>query len=103
VGCASTPKVDWAARVGNYTYDQAVVELGPPDKSATLTNGTRVAEWVQRASQRGSVSFYGGTGFYGGGSGVSVGTGVSPRPADRALRLTFDQEGRLLSASDTRR
>ncbi len=26
-GCASTPKVDWNSRVGNYTYDDAVKEL----------------------------------------------------------------------------
>jgi len=32
-GCV-TQKIDWSARVGNYTYDQAVMELGPPDKSA---------------------------------------------------------------------
>ncbi len=27
-GCA-TAKIDWAGRVGNYTFDQAVVELEP--------------------------------------------------------------------------
>src|SRR3989442_1020288 len=38
-GCAST-KIDWNSRIGNYTYDQTVVELGPPDKYAKLTDGT---------------------------------------------------------------
>ena len=37
-GCV-TPKIDWAARVGNYTYDQAVMDFGPPDKSAKLSDG----------------------------------------------------------------
>ena len=37
--CKSTPKIDWNGRVGNYTYDQAVMELGPPDKTATLSDG----------------------------------------------------------------
>lgn len=46
VGCATSPKIDWDARVGAYTHDQAVTELGPPDKSATLTDGTAVAEWL---------------------------------------------------------
>jgi hypothetical protein len=49
VGCA-TQKIDWPARVGNYTHDQAVKELGPPDKEARLTDGTVVAEWL---TQRG--------------------------------------------------
>jgi hypothetical protein len=44
-GCATT-KVDWVNRVGNYTYDQAVVELGPPDKYARLSDGATVAEWL---------------------------------------------------------
>ena len=44
-GCV-TQKIDWPARVGNYTHDQAVTELGPPDKSAKLTDGTVVADWL---------------------------------------------------------
>ena len=48
-GCR-TAKVDWQARVGRYTYDQAVLELGPPDKQATLTDGTVVADWMTRQS-----------------------------------------------------
>src|SRR5690348_1979923 len=46
-GCATHhPKIDWAARVGVYTYDQAVVELGPPDKQAKLADGSLVADWL---------------------------------------------------------
>jgi hypothetical protein len=44
-GCV-TQKIDWPARVGNYTYDQAVLELGPPDKSAKLSDGIIVADWL---------------------------------------------------------
>lgn len=55
--CA-TP-IDWGQRVGRYTFDQAVVELGPPDKSARLTDGSTVAEWL--AYRRGaSYAYYGG-------------------------------------------
>ena len=50
-GCVTTPQIDWRARIGNYTYDQAVMELGPPDKSATLTDGTIVADWLTRHAQ----------------------------------------------------
>src|SRR4051812_26414170 len=45
-GCATAPKIDWNSRIGNYTYDQAVLELGPPDRMAPLTDGTKVAEWL---------------------------------------------------------
>ncbi len=49
-GCV-TPKIDWTARVGNYTYDQAITEMGPPDKNAKLTDGTVVADWLTRRAQ----------------------------------------------------
>jgi hypothetical protein len=49
-GCV-TQKIDWSAREGKYTYDQAVMELGPPDKSAKLTDGTVVADWLTRRAQ----------------------------------------------------
>ncbi|MGO9586358.1 MAG: hypothetical protein ACLP2Y_09200 [Limisphaerales bacterium] len=49
-GCA-TQQVDWPARVGNYTYDQAVMELGLPDKSAKLTDGSVVADWLTHHAQ----------------------------------------------------
>ncbi len=45
VGCA-TPHVDWTARIGVYTYDQAVLDYGPPDKQVRLQDGTTVAEWL---------------------------------------------------------
>lgn len=46
-GCA-TPRIDWTSRIGSYTYDQALLDLGPPDKHAKLTDGTVVAEWLIR-------------------------------------------------------
>lgn len=44
-GCV-TPGINWSARIGIYTYNQAVVDYGPPDKSARLSDGTLVAEWM---------------------------------------------------------
>ena len=57
-GCV-TNRVNWNARIGNYTYDQAIVELGPPDKVAHLSDGRTVAEWVTQV-QTGGAIFYGG-------------------------------------------
>lgn len=94
-GCASTPKVDWDARVGNFTYDQAVIELGPPASEATLTDGRKVAEWVVGRSSAGGVSL--GFGSFSGSTGVGVSQTVGSGPRDKILRLTFGADGKLLS------
>ncbi len=92
-GCATHPKVDWAARIGNYTFDQAVVELGPPTKQAKLTDGTLVAEWQ---TQRGytQTEYIPSPGYrhryYGG-----YGTPVTTSSPDVFLRLTFGPDGKL--------
>ena len=94
-GCA-TPKIDWNARVGNYTHDQAVVELGPPDKEARLTDGTVVAEWLTRRGYRYSHPI---GGYYGPYSpwyyGPLYPSYVDSYSPDYFLRLTFGPEGRL--------
>lgn len=92
-GCSSTPKVDWNSRVGNYTYDQAVAELGPPDKSAKLTDGQTVADWITAHRQGSSVSV--GTGFGLGYGGVGVGQTIGGGYSERILRLTFGADGKL--------
>ncbi len=45
-GCAT--KIDWSSRVGRYNYDDAIRELGVPDRSAMLSDGSTVAEWLRR-------------------------------------------------------
>ena len=92
-GCASTPKADWNSRIGSFTYDQAVAEMGPPDKSARLSDGSSVAEWFSKHSS--SVSFGVGTGFYSRGSSVGVGQTVGTSPSGEYLRLTFGADGKL--------
>ena len=88
-GCA-TGRVDWSTRVGSFTFDQAVIELGPPDKQAKLSDGKTVADWVSRYSGGPSVSV--GTGFYGGypGSVGVVQTYNRPDYYESKLRLTFN-------------
>jgi len=98
VGCKTTPKVDWDNRVGNYTYDQAVTELGPPDKSAKLGDGNTIAEWITR-SRGGGFSFGVGTGMYGSHSSVGVGQSVTTGSRDKVLRLIFSTENKLVSWS----
>jgi len=93
IGCSTTKKVDWNSRVGSYTYDQAIAELGPPDKQAKLSDGKTVAEWITRRSGGTGLSI--GTGYYGGGAGVGVSQSVGSGYSDRSLKLTFDTDGRL--------
>jgi hypothetical protein len=93
-GCSSPPKIDWDARVGHYTRDQAVEELGPPASSATLSNGNVVADWLTKRLPQSGFSV--GTGFYGGPVGVGVGQNISTAPRAQYLRLTFNADGQLL-------
>jgi hypothetical protein len=90
-GCR-TPQVDWGARVGNFTYDQAILELGPPDKAAQLGDGTIVAEWM---TYRGRPDYTHRIYTY-----RSVWDSYEPGVPDRFLRLTFAPDGVLM---DTRR
>jgi hypothetical protein len=87
-GC-TTPRVDWAARIGHYTYDQAVTDLGPPDKQAKLADGTLVAEWL---TNRGYAYTYASPGLYGSFYPGYVSTYNAP---NQFLRLTFGSNGQL--------
>src|SRR5271154_5029552 len=92
-GCATGPKIDWAARVGHYTYDQAVLELGPPDKVAKLDNGFIVANWVTRQGYAYTSARPPVYGYYPGGPIAPTYTqGISPT---YYLRLTFGADGKL--------
>jgi hypothetical protein len=92
-GCTTT-RVDWASRVGVYTFDNAVVDLGPPDKQAKLQDETVVAEWM---TTRGGTFMYPSPGY---GYHYQYWDSTPPLPRyidspDYYLRLTFGPDGRL--------
>jgi hypothetical protein len=88
-GC-QTNKIDWTSRIGTYTFDDAVKEMGPPDKTATLTDGTQVCEWLTyRGSEGGTVITSGYYGLYA--------SSIAGSP-DAYLRLTFNPEKKLTEA-----
>jgi hypothetical protein len=92
-GCA-TNKIDWSARVGSYTYDQAVIDYGPPDKFARLSDGGTVAEWLTHRGRSYVYPSYGygySPWFYG---PYYPGYVESSSP-DYFLRLSFGPDGRL--------
>jgi hypothetical protein len=92
-GCSSAPKIDWDSRIGTYTYDQAVADMGPPDKSSPLEDGSKVADWYVRRGPTTSVGV-GMSGYSTGGVGVGVGR-TSTTQFNHYLRLTFDPAGKL--------
>jgi hypothetical protein len=106
--CASGPKpnfnnIDWGSRIGTYTYDEALAELGEPNVIGESSEG-RTAEWVLGQSPSTAVSFGFGTGSFGHSTatGVGVGTTVSPPPSGEYLRLRFDKNGKLVEWSKTK-
>jgi hypothetical protein len=88
-GCA-TNRIDWNTRVGNYTYDEAITELGVPDRTATLTDGTLVAEWLVSRGPA-YATYHGSPGWR------FQAFDINQFP-DRYTRLVFGPDKRLLRA-----
>jgi hypothetical protein len=104
-GCV-TP-INWQARVGVYTYNQAVMDYGPPMSVTRLNDSSTVVEWM---TDRGQVvvspgPYYYGPNYYGPGyySGYPGRYYYGPAwpaysttyfPA-RYLRLEFGPDGKL--------
>ncbi len=100
--CASrkiNPNTDWNARIGNYTFREAVAELGRPDAVGGTPDGAQTAEWLVERGPGLSFGFGVGGGSYGrhGGAGVGAGTSVTPPRRVDFLRLSFGADGMLKS------
>jgi hypothetical protein len=91
-GCV-THRIDWNARVGNYTFDQAVTEFGPPDRQAKLSDGQLVTEWITRYNNGGTI-FVGG-GLYGRPGSVGFLQSTGPGCYESKLLLTFSTNNLL--------
>jgi hypothetical protein len=80
--------------VGHFNFDQAIIELGPPDKQASLSDGKQVAEGISRYDTGGTMIL--GGGYYRSPGGVSI-VQTTPRFNESKLILTFTTN-RVLSA-----
>lgn len=94
-GCA-TP-INWQARVGVYTYEQAVMDYGQPMTLTRFSDGSMVAEWMieHGAQVLTPVSDYyqpGPWGPFWGPAWAGYSTAYFP---PRFLRLQFGPDGRL--------
>ncbi len=99
-GCAG-PKIDWNTRVGSYTFDDAVREMGPPERQATLSDGSKVVDWVTDRGFRNGTFGFGSRFYYPGRYGYYdpfLSTQVETRSPDRIVRLTFTADGKLKEA-----
>jgi len=100
-GCATMP--DWNNRVGHFTYDQAVTDLGPPDKTTTLRDGSADASWL---IERGTSAMVGhgmdGAFATPGMAGPQIKQEFPARP-DRYLHLSFSPDHVLRLWKEDRR
>ena len=93
VRCCSVTLLAAIFLIGTLTFDEAVVELGPPDKQAKLQDGSLVAEWL---THRGSTYVYPAYGY--GNAPYWYATPPAPTYLDAPdyyLRLTFNPGGKL--------
>ena len=95
LGC-STPAINWDERVGVYTWDDAITELGEPTRVTDEEGGVKTAEWV---TQRTSPSPTSGPDpvpyFRGETTDPEQSPGRSAPPL--VLRLSFSPDGKLFS------
>lgn len=87
-----TSHIDWNSRIGHYNFDQAVIELGPPDKQARLTDGTVVAEWMTSRGRTIRGGPYFSHGFRHREAFFEYDESTFP---DQFLRLSFAPDGQL--------
>jgi hypothetical protein len=100
VGCSTESRTDWNDRIGKYTYDQSVRDLGKPDKNAKENDGSVVAEWLRRSNSPATVGTGGGSEYLADpGWMQSQIVAVYPEGPDEGqwLRLTFGPDGKLAS------
>jgi hypothetical protein len=94
IGCKTTPQVDWNSRVGAYTYNQAVADMGPPAKQTKLSDGKTVDQWI---TLHGSNGFSVGGGFNNNNYGMGADQTIAQSYKDHVLELTFGPDGKLVS------
>lgn len=89
-GCRTTGGSNWDKRIGEATFADAVGELGQPERSVELSDGSLVAQWLHRKGEDRLAHKI----LYGGGPSDLK---DEPRMSDKYLNMTFDQ-GRKLTA-----
>jgi hypothetical protein len=104
-GCKTSSKTssqaDWDSRVGRYTYDQAVAEMGKPQTTQVQPDGTRVAEWLTQKGRPPAVEYGLNPGYAVPGVRQSQNVYETSEFPLQYLRLTFAPDGTLKSWRQT--
>jgi len=95
-GCKTSPSADWSSRIGKCTLDQAVAELGSPNKETKFSDGKLAAQWI---TLHGNDGYYMGGGPAYGGYDMGSGQYLGQNYQDHVLELTFGPDGKLLSVA----
>ena len=94
-GCkTTTSSVDWNSRVGVYTFNQAVADLGQPAKQDKLSDGKIVDQWITLHGSNGALM---GGGINTDTYGMGAGQNIAQSYKDHVLELTFGPDGKLVS------
>ena len=98
-GCATGGTADWNHRVGNYTYDRAVADLGCPTRTNTITDGGLIAQWIKH---RGGANAFARRydNFYGTYPGYAP---FSETSGERVLALKFGPDHKLVEWANLKR
>ena len=96
-GCQTLKPVDWNSRVGHYTHDQAVNELGSPARQARLSDGKVVSKWFVQPPV--APRFNSGMTYYGSNHGLGAGQAIGSGLNNQMLQLTFGTNGTLIDWS----
>ena len=83
---SASPEDPWTGRIGKYSYEQALGELGPPAQHRDLAGGETVCTWPRKrtgAEYRPPETSYG-----------TIATGI---PDDDVVILTFDSRKVLIN------
>ena len=96
-GCQALQQVDWDGRIGRFSYEQAVAELGRPVEETKLSGGMRWAEWITNSGDSMGRALAGAGNKRRSMSVVLLEPTEIQRLRDRYLRLIFDKAGRLVA------
>jgi hypothetical protein len=95
-GCQTTRSEDWNGRIGKCTLNQAVAELGTPNKETKFSDGKIAAQWI---TLHGSDDLSMGGGPAHGRQDMGYAPDMTQNYRDHVLELTFGPDGKLVSVA----
>ncbi|MCU0786722.1 MAG: hypothetical protein MUC91_00790 [Verrucomicrobia bacterium] len=94
IGCTTTSSAKWDDRVGTYTWDEAVAELGEPTRVSNLAGGVKVGEWITTRGLTGPTE--NPPPLYTRDEIITPNETRGWSAPDKVLRLMFTPDGKLL-------